>query len=272
VGFNLGGFNSGGGGGGASGITIGDSITGGTINRVLYEDSSNNIAESADMIWDASASDGRGSLIIGTSGNTTAGRVHIKNTNDTNLTPALFIEHKTTNPIVSTGAFTISETTDNTFAGAFAGTFTTTGSGNSEAIALALQSSGANTKNTALRLRYENGTNNVAIESWNGRSIFGGTTLPTARIEIVGEGIGTGITLKTTNNLGSDTFTLLDNGEATFSGNINASKFIMNVQETYTPINVTTNRAYDANITTLDEIADVLRTLIADLQTVGLIN
>ena len=39
----------------------------------------------------------------------------------------------------------------------------------------------------------------------------------------------------------------------------------------YTPTNVTTDRAYDANATTLDEVADVLGTLIADLQTRGIL-
>lgn len=39
----------------------------------------------------------------------------------------------------------------------------------------------------------------------------------------------------------------------------------------YTPTNVTTDRSYDANSTTLDEVADVLGTLIGDLQAYGLI-
>lgn len=39
----------------------------------------------------------------------------------------------------------------------------------------------------------------------------------------------------------------------------------------YTPTNVTTDRSYDANATTLDEVADVLGTLIADLQSYGLL-
>lgn len=39
----------------------------------------------------------------------------------------------------------------------------------------------------------------------------------------------------------------------------------------YTPTNVTTDRTFDANATTLDEIADTLGTLIADLQAQGLI-
>ena len=38
----------------------------------------------------------------------------------------------------------------------------------------------------------------------------------------------------------------------------------------YTPTNVTTTRSFDANATTLDEIADVLGTLIADMQATGL--
>lgn len=39
----------------------------------------------------------------------------------------------------------------------------------------------------------------------------------------------------------------------------------------YTPTNVSTDRAYDANATTIDELADILGTLIADLQTYGLL-
>lgn len=39
----------------------------------------------------------------------------------------------------------------------------------------------------------------------------------------------------------------------------------------YTPTNVSADRSYDANSTTVDEIADVLGTLIADLQAVGLV-
>lgn len=39
----------------------------------------------------------------------------------------------------------------------------------------------------------------------------------------------------------------------------------------YSVTNVTTDRTYDANSTTIDEIADVLGTLIADLQSIGLL-
>jgi len=39
----------------------------------------------------------------------------------------------------------------------------------------------------------------------------------------------------------------------------------------YTPTNVTTDRSYDANATSTDELADVLGTLISDLQAYGLL-
>lgn len=41
--------------------------------------------------------------------------------------------------------------------------------------------------------------------------------------------------------------------------------------QAYTPTNVTTDRSFDANATTVDELADVLGTLIADLQARGLL-
>jgi hypothetical protein len=40
----------------------------------------------------------------------------------------------------------------------------------------------------------------------------------------------------------------------------------------YSPSNVTPDRAYDADSTTLDEVADVLGTLISDLQGLGLVS
>lgn len=40
----------------------------------------------------------------------------------------------------------------------------------------------------------------------------------------------------------------------------------------YTPTNVTTDRSYDADATTVAELADVLGTLLADLQAKGIIS
>jgi len=42
-------------------------------------------------------------------------------------------------------------------------------------------------------------------------------------------------------------------------------------KETYTPDNVTTTRSYDADATTLAELADVVGTLITDLSNKGVI-
>lgn len=50
-----------------------------------------------------------------------------------------------------------------------------------------------------------------------------------------------------------------------------ANTLIVGSQQTYAISNVSTDRTYDANATTLDEIADVLGTLIADLRTIGLV-
>lgn len=44
------------------------------------------------------------------------------------------------------------------------------------------------------------------------------------------------------------------------------SRTLAATTQTYTPSNVTTDRSYDANATTIDELADVLGTLIADLR------
>jgi hypothetical protein len=53
----------------------------------------------------------------------------------------------------------------------------------------------------------------------------------------------------------------------------NASKQLVSVAKSaaYTPTNVTTDRAYDADATTLAEVADVLGTLIADLKTANIL-
>ena len=45
-----------------------------------------------------------------------------------------------------------------------------------------------------------------------------------------------------------------------------------NSGETYTTSNVSTDRAIDADSTTVDEIADVLSTLIEDLKTAGILS
>jgi len=60
---------------------------------------------------------------------------------------------------------------------------------------------------------------------------------------------------------------ILDTQGATISGKL----FKITTPGTYTPTNVTTDRSFNADATTLDEIADVLGTRIADDQTLGLV-
>lgn len=67
---------------------------------------------------------------------------------------------------------------------------------------------------------------------------------------------------------------VLDNGSRLTSGKIPVATTngrlidgpTWGARETYTVLNVTTDRSYDANATSLDELADVLGTLIADLR------
>lgn len=59
----------------------------------------------------------------------------------------------------------------------------------------------------------------------------------------------------------------------TFLGNASLGlNFLGSNTETYTPINVSTDRAFDADTVAVDELADVVGTMIADLQTLGLLD
>ena len=88
--------------------------------------------------------------------------------------------------------------------------------------------------------------NNKAFFAQFADSVFGGnvsigkTTTPTVALDVVGNGI--------------------------ISGTLHVG-----TQQTYNITNVVTDRAYDASATTLDEIANVLGTLIADLRAIGLV-
>jgi hypothetical protein len=67
--------------------------------------------------------------------------------------------------------------------------------------------------------------------------------------------------------------------DADYSGNYTARSLVdkayvdtLKSAAAYTPTSVVTDRAYDANSTTVEELADVLGTLIADLQATGIIS
>lgn len=139
---------------------------------------------------------------------------------------------------------------------------------------------GASTASSTLILRREATTEAFVITGDSGiermRMTYGGmisigtSALPTTGTKGLVFGDGTALA-----TMGSNTAGLYANDIA---GNvsmhaINENGDIIKLIKTgtYTPTNVTADRAYDANATSLDEIADVLGTLIADLQLTGLI-
>ena len=75
--------------------------------------------------------------------------------------------------------------------------------------------------------------------------------------------------------IGSSAAAQIDIGATNFkvqSANIGFFNHAVAAQPSaYTPSNVSADRSFDANSTTIDELADVLGTLIADLQTMGLV-
>lgn len=89
-------------------------------------------------------------------------------------------------------------------------------------------------------------------------------------IEMKGADWNTGhIQLKTGHMWFDGTYLRGKNSAPSSSGD--GGRIVLGTGQTYTPTNVTTDRSYDADATTINELADVLGTLIADLQTSGVI-
>lgn len=109
--------------------------------------------------------------------------------------------------------------------------------------------------------------NNVAIGQTSAA-----TTLDVAgTITATGAAINGTLTMGNGNNIAVNTATGTKIGTSTSQklGFFNATPVVQ--PSAYTASNVTTDRTYDANATTLDEVADVLGTLIADLKSLGLV-
>jgi hypothetical protein len=68
-------------------------------------------------------------------------------------------------------------------------------------------------------------------------------------------------------NIAADTKLVITAPAVTMSGTLEVGAV-----QTYTESNVTTDRSFDADATSIHELADVLGTLIADLRTIGLVN
>ncbi len=94
-------------------------------------------------------------------------------------------------------------------------------------------------------------------------------TAPTSSTSLTvrGHGTGTGISLLVENSAGTARFTVRDDGAYAFAGGTVGA-----AQTGYTTFtNLTTDRTCDANATTVEELADILGTLIVDLKTKGII-
>ena len=109
-----------------------------------------------------------------------------------------------------------------------------------------------------------NGDGNVGI----GASVFSTSVAPTARLQIRGAGTTTGVALLVENSTPTARFTIRDDGAFAFAGGTVA------VAETgwTTFTNLTTDRTCDANATTVEELADILGTLIVALKNKGIIS
>jgi hypothetical protein len=109
-----------------------------------------------------------------------------------------------------------------------------------------------------------NGDGNVGI----GANVFSVAVQPTARLQIRGAGTTTGLALLVENSSGTARFTVRDDGAFAFAGGTVA------VAETgwTTFSNLTADRTCDANATTVEELADILGTLIVALKNKGIIS
>lgn len=108
-----------------------------------------------------------------------------------------------------------------------------------------------------------NGDGNVGI----GAGVFSTSVAPTARLQIRGAGTGTGVALLVENSSGTARFTVRDDGAFAFAGGTVAAA--ETGWTTFT--NLTTDRTCDANSTTVEELADILGTLIVALKNKGII-
>jgi len=112
-----------------------------------------------------------------------------------------------------------------------------------------------------------NHNGNVGIGYNGGAAVFSVAVQPTARLQIRGAGTGTGVALLVENSSGTARFTVRDDGAFAFAGGTVAA-----AETGWTTFaNLTTDRTCDANATTVEELADILGTLIVALKNKGII-
>lgn len=143
------------------------------------------------------------------------------------------------------------------------------GNGRNDCFSFARSSSGTAFTNGVVSI---NGTMSQASGGFVGLGIIntvsqsGTAGYDAFKINITESSTGSGVKRLISAQVGSVDKFVVDN-----AGNATATTFNPATKQTYAITNVTTDRAYDANATTLDEVADTLGTLIADLRAAGLL-
>lgn len=115
-----------------------------------------------------------------------------------------------------------------------------------------------------------NSTDSETVFGVNHTGSTGAGTTPRSNIRTVIRGASSAslnTSLRVENSSGTATFVIRDDGGfAFFGGSVGLA------QTGWNPTNVTTDRTFDANSTNIDELADVLGTLINDLKAKGIIS
>jgi hypothetical protein len=122
--------------------------------------------------------------------------------------------------------------------------------------------------NTEQVISYANFSTELMMQLGNGAmGIRNSAPTNTTTLTVRGQGTSTNECLRAEDNSGTARFVIRDNGGFAFSGGT-----VGVAQTGYTTFtNLTTDRTCDANATTVEELADILGTLIEDLKTKGII-
>jgi hypothetical protein len=113
-----------------------------------------------------------------------------------------------------------------------------------------------------------NATSKFVISGSGSVGIVNTAPTSTTSLTVRGQGTGTNETIRVENSSGTARFVVRDDGGYSFAGGT-----VGLAQTGYTTFtNLTTDRTCDANATTIDELADILGTLIEDLKTKGIIS
>lgn len=128
--------------------------------------------------------------------------------------------------------------------------------------------SGTALASTEVGVRFSNfGTMNFVHLGSGATSIKNTAPTSTTSLTVRAQGTGTNNTLLVEDSAGTARFTVRDDGGYAFAGGT-----VGVAQTGYTTFtNLTTDRTCDANATTVEELADILGTLIVDLKTKGII-